>query len=68
MRFQTKILFGEKIVSRGFGKNKKESKVAASKILLELLCPNIYKQWAQKYNFGDSLQYVKDFNYQNISN
>jgi dsRNA-specific ribonuclease len=55
MRFQTKILFGEKTVSRGFGKNKKESKIAASKILLEMLCPKIYKQWAQKYNIADPL-------------
>jgi hypothetical protein len=43
MRFQTKILFGEKTVSRGFGPNKKESKLEAAKILLELLCPKIYK-------------------------
>ena len=36
-------------------KNKKESKIAASKILLEMLCPKIYKQWAQKYNIADPL-------------
>ena len=38
----------DQVVSKGFGPNKKASKFAAANILLNLICPNIYKQWQEK--------------------
>ena len=38
----------DKIVSKGFGPNKKASKLAAINILLELMCPKIFKEWQEK--------------------
>jgi len=42
MRFLTTISMNDHVVSKGFGINKRASKIAASQILLQLICPNIY--------------------------
>ena len=46
-------------VSRGFGPNKKSAKTAAAQILLQLMCPKIYKEWAQ-----NKQKTIPDFNMQ----
>jgi hypothetical protein len=48
MRFLTRIKINDQVVSKGFGPNKKASKMAAASILLDLICPNIYNQWKEK--------------------
>ena len=48
MRFLTCIKMNEHIVSKGFGPNKKASKFAAAHILLNMVCPRIYKEWQEK--------------------
>jgi len=48
MKFLTIVSLNGQDVSKGFGSSKKESKQAAVKILLKLLCPKIYQEWAKK--------------------
>ena len=48
MKFMTKIKLNDHVVSKGFGQNKKSSKTAAAQILLEIICPNIHKEWQEK--------------------
>ena len=45
MRFHTRMMLSGKVVSRGYGQNKKEAKIAASKIFCEMLYPRVYKEW-----------------------
>jgi hypothetical protein len=54
MRFLTMIKINGKTVSKGYGPTKKESKLAGVKILLTLICPNIYKQWQEKKARGEA--------------
>lgn len=53
MRFQTKMMLCGKVVSRGLGQNKKEAKVAASKIFVEMLYPRVYKEWLKQEGTTD---------------
>jgi len=46
MRFLVKININNIEVSKGYGRNKKSAKYAAAQILLQLICPNIYREWA----------------------
>jgi dsRNA-specific ribonuclease len=39
MRFLTKIKINEDVVSKGMGPNKRDAKIAASQILLQIICP-----------------------------
>jgi len=36
------------IVSKGYGPNKRDAKTAACTSLLNIICPNIYKEWQEK--------------------
>ena len=38
----------EDTVSKGYGPTKKAAKTAAVHILLQLICPTIYKEWQDK--------------------
>ena len=48
MKFMTNIKLNDIVVSKGYGQNKKSSKTAAAEILLEIICPNILKEWKNK--------------------
>lgn len=48
MRFLTLIKINNNIVSKGYGPNKKDSKVAAAQLLLSVICPTIYQEWQEK--------------------
>jgi len=39
MRFLTKIKINEDVVSKGMGPNKRDAKIAASQIFLQIICP-----------------------------
>ena len=45
MKFMTKIKLNDNVVSKGYGQNKKASKTAAAQILLQIICPNIHREW-----------------------
>ena len=46
MKFLVTIKINNIEVSKGYGRNKKSAKYAATQILLQLVCPNIYREWA----------------------
>ena len=48
LRFLTKIKMIDEVVARGYGPNKQESKTAAAQILLQIICPKIFKEWSEK--------------------
>ena len=45
MRFLTKIEMNDEVVAKGFGPNKKIAKSAAAHILLQTICPKIYREF-----------------------
>ena len=47
MRFYTKVILNNQVVSKGYGRNKKASKSAAVQILLQCICPKMYNEWQQ---------------------
>ena len=53
------------IVSKGWGPNKKDAKTAAAQILLQVICPNIFKEWKEKlktHSFDPLIQaYVDNY-------
>lgn len=55
------MMLSGKVVSRGFGQNKKEAKTAASKIFCEILYPRVYKEWLKQQGLEDKepIQFCK---------
>lgn len=57
MRFLVKISINNTEASKGYGRNKKSAKYAAAQILLQLICPRIYREWAK-----DKQKVIPEFN------
>ena len=59
------IKLNNEIVSKGWGPNKKDAKTAAAQILLQVICPTIFKEWKEKlktHSFDPLIQaYVDNY-------
>ena len=48
MRFLTMVKMNNNIVSKGYGPNKREAKIAAVESLLSIICPKIFQEFKEK--------------------
>jgi hypothetical protein len=48
MRFLTMVKMNSNVVSKGYGPNKREAKIAAVESLLSIICPKIFQEFKDK--------------------